>query len=163
TVNSQVTVNNVAPSNVALNLSAAEIDENDAATLNGSFVDPGSLDAHIVTINWGDGNTETVNLAAGVTTFSVPHQYLQDGVYPIRVTVAADAGDTSASVSKSITIDNVAPSNVAVGLSASTIDENSTATLNGSFTDPGSLDAHTVTITWGDGNSDTVNLAAGVT
>jgi len=46
-------------------------------------------------------------------------------------------------------------------LSASTIDENSLLTLAGSFADPDTGDAHTVTIDWGDGNIDTQALASG--
>src|SRR6201999_2225773 len=105
-----------------------------------------------------DGNTQTVPLPAGVTTFSVPHQYLQDGNYPISVTVADNGGGTSASVSRPATANNVPPSNVAVRLTAGTINENGSTTLNGSFTDPGTLDTHVVTINWGDGSTQTVNL-----
>src|SRR5260370_27076431 len=78
TGSTSVTVNNVAPSNVQLSLSAANINENDSTTLNGSFADPGTLDTHTVVINWGDGSAATtVNLAAGVLSFSgVSHQYL---------------------------------------------------------------------------------------
>ncbi len=155
-------MNNVAPSNVAVSLTAGTINENGSTTLNGSFTDPGTLDTHVVTINWGDGNTQTVPLAAGVTTFSTPHQYLQDGNYPISVSVADNGGGASASVSTPATVNNVAPSNVAVSLTAGTINENGSTTLNGSFTDPGTLDTHAVTINWGDGNTQTVPLAAGV-
>ncbi len=162
-VSTPATVNNVATSNVAVSLTASTINENGSTTLNGSFTDPGTLDTHIVTINWGDGNTQTINLAAGVTTFSTPHQYLQDGSYPISVTVADNSGATSTSVSTPATVNNVAPSNVAVSLTASSISQNGTTTLNGSFTDPGTLDVHVVTINWGDDNTQTVNLAAGVT
>jgi PKD repeat protein len=50
--------------------------------------------------------------------------------------------------------------NVAV---ASPINENDTATATGTFSDPDALDAHTVVITWGDGEgSTTLTLAAGV-
>src|SRR5207247_2128654 len=43
-----------------------------------------------------------------------------------------------------------------------TINEGDTATLNGSFTDPGVLDTHSVVIDWGDGSADTVNLGANI-
>src|SRR5207237_498147 len=36
------------------------------------------------------------------------------------------------------------------------INENDTTTVAGSFTDPGTLDTHTVDIAWGDGSPDTV-------
>ena len=47
-------------------------------------------------------------------------------------------------------------------LSATSILENDTTTLSGTFTDPGTLDTHTVTIGWGDGSAPTIlSLPAG--
>jgi len=163
-----VQVDNVAPSNLNLTLSAKTINEGSSTSLGGSFVDPGVLDTHTVAINWGDGGSSTVNLAAGVLTFSgVAHQYLDnpsgapDGSYTISVTVTdKDGGSTSATTS--VQVDNVAPSNLNLSLSATTINEGSSTSLGGSFVDPGALDTHTVVINWGDGGSSTVNLAAGV-
>src|SRR5262249_5481496 len=71
------------------------INENDSAALNGSISDPDALDTHTVVITWGSGEgSSTLNLAAGVTTFSASHQYLDDNpsgtpsdVYPVGVTV----------------------------------------------------------------------------
>ena len=46
---------------------------------DGTFADPGTLDVHTVTINWGDGSSHTVlNLAVGARTYSASHQYLDD-------------------------------------------------------------------------------------
>src|SRR5205823_5928298 len=60
-----------------------------------------------------------------------------------------------------LTVNNVAPSNVV--LNAGAVNENDSFTLNVSFADPGTLDTHTVVITWGDGSpSTTLSLAAGV-
>jgi len=161
----QVTVNDVAPANVQLALSAASISENGSTTLSGSFTDPGTLDTHTVVINWGDGSSSTATLAAGVQTFSgVSHQYLDEaagGSYAVSVTVTDDDG-SSASAGTSVTVNDVAPSNVKLSLSATTINENDPTTLSGSFSDPGSLDTHTVVINWGDNSSSTLNLAAGV-
>src|SRR5260370_14042774 len=50
---------------------------------------------------------------------------------------------------------NVAPANLNLGFANSTINEGDTATLNGTFTDPGVLDTHTVVISWGDGSANT--------
>ncbi|MBI4888823.1 MAG: MBG-2 domain-containing protein, partial [Acidobacteria bacterium] len=69
-------------------------------------------------------------------------------------------GDTG---SETITVNNVAPSDIRPTLSAAAITENESVTLSGTFTDPGTADTHTVTIMWGDGQPDTeLNLAAGV-
>ncbi len=164
TITGSTTVTNAAPSNVQVSLTSGIINENGSTTLNGSFTDPGPLDTHVVTVNWGDGSApQPVSLAAGVLTFSVPHQYLQDGGDSISVSVADSHGGTSASVSTPVTVNNVAPSTVAINVSAATINENGSTTLSGSFVDPGTLDTHVVTINWGDGSvPQTVNLAAGV-
>src|SRR5262249_32209613 len=161
-----VTVNNVAPSHVVLN--SGNINENGTFTLTGSFADPGIQDAHTVVITWGPGEgSSTLTLPAGVLNFTASHLYLDDNptatdadTYPVSVTVADDDGG-SGTGNTSVTVSNVAPSNVV--LNSGSINENGTFTLNGSFTDPGTQDTHTVVITWGPGEgSTTLNLAAGV-
>src|SRR5262249_34422692 len=60
-------------------------------------------------------------------------------------------------------VNNVAPSAVVLTPSATTINENQSITLSGTFRDPGTSDTHLVVINWGDGSANTtVNLAAGV-
>ncbi len=148
-----VQVTNVGPSNLAL--TGDTIDENDFATVTGSFTDPGTLDVHTVTINWGEGAPEVHVLLVGTRSFSFTHQYLDDNptgtntdTYSVNVTVADDdSGSTNASAS--VVVDNVAPTNLV--LNSGVIDENDTFTLTGTFTDPGTLDVHTVTINWGEG------------
>ena len=165
TAQTSTIVKNVAPV-VSLN-SVAAIDENSSATLSGSFVDPGTLDNHTVTINWGDGSPNTVlNLSTGARNFSASHQYLDDDPsvtssdnYPISVTVADD--DTGVgSASTSVTVNNVDPvvSNVAI---TSPIDENDSATLTGNISDVGTKDTFTLDVDWGDGNAQTFSYPAG--
>ncbi len=166
----QVTVSNVTPSNVQPALSAAYIPENDSVTLNGSFVDPGLLDTHTVSIQWGDGNTSTLSLAAGVLTFGpTAHQYrnnlFRDAPYTITVTVEDNDNAASSPATVQLVVANVAPDIQTGSLipSASLIFENDTATLSGTVVDPGTLDSHVVDIDWGDGSPiTTINLAAGV-
>jgi hypothetical protein len=105
-----LTVHNAAPANLSLSLSATSIDEGDSTELSGSFIDPGTLDTHTVTIDWGDGSANTaLNLAAGVTAFTgVSHTYLEDGPspgngtasdnYSISVSVADDDGGVTATM-----------------------------------------------------------------
>src|SRR5262249_27932365 len=57
------------------------------------------------------------------------------------------------------TVTNVAPSDLV--LNSGTIDENGTFTLSGSFTDPGTLDLHTVMVNWGEGPPELVTLPVG--
>ncbi|TMQ31844.1 MAG: hypothetical protein E6K70_21825 [Planctomycetota bacterium] len=162
-----VTVNDVPPANVLLTLSSATLNENDSTSLTGSFTDPGIFDTHTVNIQWGDGQNSTVNLAAGVLTFGpVSHQYLDNPAsgssFAITATIT-DEDDNSGSGSTAVAVNNVAPANVQLSLGLAAINENDSTSLSGSFTDPGTLDTHTVLIHWGDGSADTtLNLAAGI-
>src|SRR5439155_21458978 len=82
--------------------------------------------------------------------------------YTIGMTVT-DKDGGSASGSTSVQVKNVAPTNLALTRSATSINEGGSVSLGGSFTDPGTLDTHTVVINWGDGSTNTtVNLAASV-
>jgi hypothetical protein len=150
-----ITVRNVAPSIVSYKLSSDPVDEGRAVTLSGVFADPGMLDTHSVTVDWGDGRIDSVPLGEGVLEGSIDHVYAEGGPggtsYAISVTVADDDGQT-ASQNGSIVVNNAAPSGLSLSLSSSTIDENGTTILSGSFVDPGVQDAHTVNIDWGDGS-----------
>ena len=166
-----VEVDNVAPGTPGLNLTSTTISENGSTALGGSFTDPGTLDTHTVSINWGDGSAiQTVNLDAGILSFSgISHQYLDNptgqptGSYSISVTVADKDGEVSAANTIGVEVDNVTPGTPGLNLTSTTISENGSTALGGSFTDPGTLDTHTVSINWGDGSAiQTVHLDAGV-
>jgi len=94
-----------------------------------------------VTVDWGDGTAATtLNLAAGIRTFTTPaHQYLNnrsaDAAYPIAVTVTADEGSRLTG-GTSVTVNNVAPANLQLSLSAAAIDEHGSATLSGTLPTP---------------------------
>jgi hypothetical protein len=107
-----LTLNDTPVSNLQLALQSASINEGGSVNLSGSFVNPSPIDANTVVINWGDGttgnpDTTTLNLAAGVTSFSgVTHQYLEEsggqpnGKYPISVAVSdGEGGQASAQTS----------------------------------------------------------------
>ncbi len=174
TLTINVTPVNDAPalSSSNLTLNAASIVENQSVSLSGSFSDPDANDFHTVSIDWGDGSTPSLlNLGAGVQSFSsVSHRYLDDAptgtasdVYTITVTVidsqslGGPALSSSGPVTKSLTVTNAAPTPTSLSLSANTINENGSVTLNGVFTDAGSLDTHSVIINWGDGTTSTVS------
>ena len=66
-----------------------------STVLSGSFADPGTLDAHTVVISWGDGTSDTtLNLAAGVLTFSAPaHTFLNNRVANAAYSVGVSVTD----------------------------------------------------------------------
>ncbi|MCL4876277.1 MAG: DUF11 domain-containing protein [Anaerolineae bacterium] len=174
TFNGTVTVNNVAPTVSNVTLTPDPVNENDTVTLAGDITDPGTLDTFVLSIDWdgaGPGAPELVNLAAGSTTFSVTHTYLDDDPtatpsdnYSVEVILTDD--DTGSSTQTvNLTVNNVAPtlSNVVI---TTPINENDTVTLTGDFTDPGTLDTFVLSIDWdgaGAGTPELVNLAAGAT
>jgi hypothetical protein len=163
TAGAGVTVLNRPPAAAGLNLSAGVITESDTVTLDGAFADPGSLDSHTVVIDWGDGSAPTtLALGPGVGTFRATHQYLDNspaGGHAILVTVTDDGGASAAS-STAVTVANAAPVVSGLDLGAGVVNENETITLHGALTDPGSDDAHTVVINWGDGSPETTHLLA---
>ncbi|TPW17945.1 MAG: PDK repeat-containing protein, partial [bacterium] len=140
------TVNNVRPSLAALTDQSAA--EGSPVILQGAlFTDPGSLDSHSATVNWGDGTTEAA--AVSSKTILAQHVYGDNGPHAVTVTVVDDDGGTVASTFTA-TISNVAPSLAALGDQA--VVEGSLLSLQGAtFTDPGFLDTHAATVDWGDG------------
>jgi hypothetical protein len=113
---------NVPPTNLVLTPSASQLNEGDTLQLGGSFTDPNAADTHTVTINWGDSSgVQTVNLAAGVTNFSVQHAYTNDrapgvsnGQFPISVQVT-DGLSNPVMASTTVHVLNVAPTETLVG------------------------------------------------
>jgi hypothetical protein len=159
-----VTVKDVAPSGTILKLDRTTIDSGGKVTLSGTFTDPAALDTHTVTINWGDGSKpEVVKLGAGVLTFSQAHRFLGSGTDRITVTVADGKDGGSDHAGTQVTIKHVPPTGTTLKLDKKSISEGGKVTLSGSFAAPGTPEAHTVTINWGDGSTpETLKLAAGV-
>ena len=70
-----------------------------ACTFSGTFTDPGTQDTYTLVVNWGEGAPQTYHYAAGATTFSQTHQYLDDNpsgtlsdTYAIHVTATDNDG-----------------------------------------------------------------------
>jgi uncharacterized repeat protein (TIGR01451 family) len=91
-----ITVTNTAPT---VEVSTEPAAEGGVALLTASYVDPGFVDTHTATIDWGDGTAaETVPVAAqgtGWGTVVASHIYPTGGGYTATVTVTDDDGGTS--------------------------------------------------------------------
>ena len=158
----QIVVGNVAPT---LNPIAGET-TNEGSTVGlgpVTFSDPGTLDTHTATVNWGDGSatdnavvTESPLGPPGSTSgqtgsISDSHVYATFGTYSVTVTVT-DNGGLSSTQTFQIVVGNVAPT--LNPIAGETTDEGSTVGLGPvTFSDPGTLDTHTATVDWGDGSS----------
>ncbi|HVH63318.1 MAG TPA: PKD domain-containing protein, partial [Candidatus Dormibacteraeota bacterium] len=66
---------------------------NELLTFGGSFSDPGKLDSHTATWNFGDGSSSVTAIpAGGSTSLSALHSYAGPGTYPVSLTVTDDDG-----------------------------------------------------------------------
>lgn len=161
TVPVEVTVLNTPPT--ALSVVPGAAFEGAAATLAVSFDDPDTADTHRASIEWGDGSSvETVDLAAGVTSFRPTHVYADSGSYTTTVVVADSAASTPR-VTAVVSVANVAPTVLSIAFTPPTVVERDTVSAAVTFADPGASDTFTLTISWGDGASSSVALAAGAT
>lgn len=107
------TVNNVAPEFVSI--SSAAIEENEVATIIGSYTDPGVQDSHALNIYWGDGTTSPAIIDPVSRTFTASHLYSDDSptgtagdAYTVSFALTDDDGDTTVG-NTSVTVTNVAP------------------------------------------------------
>ncbi|MFH1921320.1 MAG: PKD domain-containing protein, partial [Planctomycetota bacterium] len=142
-----VTVDNVAPT---VNAGPDEtINEGDSVSFSGSFFDPGSADTHTIQWDFGDGSTAIGSLTPP------DHTYVDNGVYIVTLTITDnDLGVGTDTLT--VTVINVAPI-VAAGPDQ-TANEGDLVSFVGSFTDPGTLDTHTIVWDFGDGNWDSGSL-----
>ncbi len=154
-------VANVAPNLTSL-ATTSPITEDDSTTLVGTFSDPGTQDTFTVLVNWGDGSILTATYPAGAFDFLHTHLYLDDAPtgtasdqYTITVTLMDDDGGADTTTT-SLTVNNVTPT-VNAGLDQ-TVNDGTELSFTGVFTDPGTLDTHTILWDFGDGNTITGTL-----
>jgi VCBS repeat-containing protein len=122
-----------------------------SVTLAFSDVD---IESHTCTFVWSDGSPNTViSASASATDCTASHTYgddepgAADDIYSVSVTVSD--GDVSASNSIGITVSNVSPSLNTPVFAFNPFTGVASASIN--FSDPGWLDTHTATFSWGDG------------
>jgi hypothetical protein len=126
-----------------------------------SFVDPGVLDTHTATVDWGDGSpvvdaAVAEDLGEGIVTDG--HTYTDGGTYEVEVCVTDDEGDTGCDhFDVEVRIGNGAP--VAETDPDIEITEGDLVARSVAFTDTNPDDSHTATVDWGDGSApETVTL-----
>lgn len=87
-------MNNVAPTITSLDLPMDPLEIGTAVDLTANFTNPGVLDTHTASIDWGDGNIScgTITGSGGSYTITDSWTYSQAGVYTIALTIEDDDG-----------------------------------------------------------------------
>src|SRR5262249_53982922 len=173
-----LTVKDVAPTLGPITVNPAQVQENGKiVTVSGSYTDPGQLDTHTVTIDWGDGTkmtstdpNSTIVIDAKNRSFTATHLYLDNppagpnASYTVTAFVTDNSGLSSNISKTTVEVDNVAPIFAGVTLngvpaappangqitSTITILEKGVVNIVGSFRDPGILDTEKLSIDWDD-------------
>ncbi|MEM9597651.1 MAG: PKD domain-containing protein [Acidobacteriota bacterium] len=117
-----------------------------------TYADPGVLDTHTATVDWGDGAVESVAVevtGGGAGRIVAGHAYASLGTYAARVCVTDDEG-AEACADLEVTVASTAgPTDVVVTTIPAL--EGDPLTLTATFADPDAGDVHTATVDWGDG------------
>jgi hypothetical protein len=129
-----VTINNVAPSLGALTVPTGQLPIADPVSISANFSDAGTHDTHVVTVAWGDTQSETFTPGEtnGAGTISRSHIYAVYGVYTITVTITDDDGGVAV---RTATVNGNGPPTVSAG-GPYTGTEGTAKGLTGTATDP---------------------------
>jgi hypothetical protein len=163
-----ITVTNVAPT--ASVTGADTVAEGSVYALSvGAVSDPGTDTRTGYSIDWGDGTVQNLTSAEWTAAAgSFTHVFTDDENGPVNatprtVTVSAtDEDGTFTLGSKSLTVNNVAPTIALAGANSVVEDTSYTLTL-GAVTDPGTDTVTSYVVNWGDGSSNTYGGAGNVT
>ena len=161
-----------APGLAKLAFTPAIINEGDSTVLTGALGGSVATDAATLLVDWGDGRTTTQNFTAGTTNFTLAHVYLDNpagqpiGSFTATATLTDTVTAQSVAASAAVTVQNVAPAITRFTDASSASAKAAVGSPLGftlTFTDPGVLDTHTVTVGWGDGSKAIkYEVAAGV-
>jgi endonuclease G len=100
-----VTATNVAPAITSISGPAAPLQLGAGATVNATYVDPGTADTHTANLTWDDASSSTVSCSGGTCTAS--HTYAAAGVYEVTMVVSDDdGGSDSATFSYVVVVDS---------------------------------------------------------
>ncbi len=118
------------------------------------FADFGILDVHTATVDWDDGESSEANAlsTSGFGVVSAAHAFPDDGGFQIEACVEDEAGGTACGAFPVLVLNRppvVVPATHVTGVAGL---EESFALAT--FTDPGILDSHVASVSWGDGQTE---------
>lgn len=112
-----------------------------------TFSDEGNIpEPHTVLLDWGDGMTETLSLAAGVSSVSLSHAYADEGSYYLQMNL--NDGENTVQQNAHIQVFNQPP-RIATQLAKSQFAAGKVS-LVVPVSDAGTTDVVTLRIDWGD-------------
>lgn len=93
-------ISNVAPTVGPISISADLVEVGTGVSTNADFTDPGILDTHTATWDWGDGNITAgvVTEADGNGSVTGSHSYTDPGVYTVTLTVTDKNGGSDSEI-----------------------------------------------------------------
>jgi uncharacterized repeat protein (TIGR01451 family) len=125
-----------------------------------TFTDPSTSSIatdYSATIDWGDGTSSlgTVSGSGGAFTVSGSHTYVEEGTFPVKVTITdVDNSSNTAVANSTATVSDAALSaSCAVVATSSQSFTGLTATFNDAASPSGTLSDFSATINWGDTTS----------
>lgn len=133
--------------------------EGSAARFAGTVSDPGLADAFTLMVDWGDGQTEQVGLAAGTRGFELTHTYADGGAYALTTRISDGDGGSGESAT-TVNVTNQPPRIAGLATASAQVQEGGLVTLEGLVLDAGGLDTHQVMVDWGDGSSSAATMDA---
>jgi PKD repeat protein len=142
---------NVAPTVATPSVVPSSSNEGDSVTASATFTDPGTLDTHTCTVNYGDGSGALAGTVVGNLCTGPAHTYADNGNFTVTVTVTDNDGGPGSN-STTHAVGNLNPVVGPVTTSPSSTPEGSPTTASAGFTDAGTADTHTCSINWGDGS-----------
>jgi DNA/RNA endonuclease G (NUC1) len=154
TVNVTVSSVNDAPS--AYIVAPSTGSEGTQISVSGSATDPDADETF--TFSWVVTKSGSPYATGSGTPFSFTPD--DNGTYVVTLT-ATDSHNGSGSTSASIAVSNVAPSIGSVTGPTAPLPLGNSATITVTYSDPGTADTHTATLTWDDGSNSTVACSAG--
>ena len=119
--------------------------------LHATFTDPGMMDTHTATVDWGDGTAPLPTWLVG-REVAATHRYMEVGTYAARVTVIDDDGGIGSDTANVSVINTPPIIGLVAGHDASSRHP-TIVSLSAAFFDRGVLDTHTATWDWGDGST----------
>ena len=162
TADSQTTtaaLTDVAPTVAAMQVSDSR--EGETATLTGTCTDPATDDTFQLQVTWGDGQSDSEQLAEGATTFSLDHVYGDEGAYGVQVTITDNNGGVVTGTATAQVTENP-PQLQGVSMTSS-INEGEYAAVTGTIVDKGWKDSHQAHRHLGRRTTSTYDYAAGTT